>query len=107
MKRKSVERKEVQKLFNSRFFVNAAGDKELPIVIGRAASPRRFEGTTDKSKPLGIPYSNAKAWMDSAIMSDILSKLESLFIKTERLSFFWIMLAHTPQTLWGGFPTSL
>ena len=44
------------------FLVTAAGEKELPIVIGRAASPRCFKGLKDKTKPLGMPYySNAKA----------------------------------------------
>ena len=57
------------------FLVNAAGDKELPIVTDRAASPRCFKRIKNKTR-LGIPYySNAKAWMDSVIVSDILTKL--------------------------------
>ena len=57
------------------FIVNATGGKEMPIVIGKSASPRCFKGIKDKKTPLGVPYySNAKAWMDSVIMSDILSK---------------------------------
>ena len=58
------------------FFVNAAGEKEMPIVIGKSASPRCFKGIRDKKMPLGVPYySNAKAWMDSVIMLDILNKI--------------------------------
>ena len=37
------------------FLVNAAGGKELPIVIGRAASPRCFKDIKDKKQLLGIP----------------------------------------------------
>ena len=75
------------------FLVNAAGDKEMPIVIGRAASPRCFNGVKDKKKPLGIPYySNAKAWMDSVIMSDIVTKLNrNLPERREMCCCFWIM----------------
>ena len=58
------------------FFVNAAGEKEMPIVIGKSASPRCFKGTRDIKMPLGVPYhSNAKAWMDSVTMLDILNKI--------------------------------
>ena len=35
------------------FMVNDGGGKELPIVIGRATSPRCFKGIRDK----GVPYS--------------------------------------------------
>ena len=37
------------------FLVNTAGDKELPIVTGRASSPRCSKGIQDKKQPLGIP----------------------------------------------------
>ena len=48
------------------FFVNAAGGKELPIVIGKAASPRCFKGLKDKKMPHGLCYfSNPKAWMNT------------------------------------------
>ena len=58
------------------FFVNATGEKEMPIVIGKSASPRCFKGIRNKNMPLGVPYySNAKAWMDSVIMLDILNKM--------------------------------
>ena len=35
------------------FFVNAAGEKEMPIVIGKSAC---FKGIRDKKMPLGAPY---------------------------------------------------
>ena len=38
------------------FIANAAGEKEVPIVIGKAAKPRCFKGIRDLSNPLGIPY---------------------------------------------------
>ena len=45
----------------------------MPIVIGKAASPRCFKGLKDKKNPLGVPYySNDKAWMNSDIMFDVL-----------------------------------
>ena len=57
------------------FFVNAAGEKEVPVVIGKAAKPRCFKGLNDTTKPLGIPYySNPKSWMTSEIMEDIVGK---------------------------------
>ena len=37
------------------FLVNAAGEKEVPVVIGKAAKPRCFKGLNDVAKPLGIP----------------------------------------------------
>ena len=56
------------------FFANAAGGKEQPIVIGRAAKPRCFKGIRDEKKPEGIPYyANAKAWMTTQVMTNILA----------------------------------
>ena len=72
----------------------------MPIVIGRAASPRCFKGITDKSKQLAVPYySNAKAWVDSAIMSDILSKLNQKFVHQNRkvLLFLDNVSSHSPD----------
>ena len=66
------------------FFVNAAGEKEVPILIGKSASPRCFKGIRDR-KPLGVPYyANAKAWMDSVIMLDILNKLNRKLAQQKR-----------------------
>ena len=58
------------------FFANAAGGKEQPIVIGRAAKPRCFKGIRNQKKPEGIPYhANPKAWMTTHLMTDILTVL--------------------------------
>ena len=38
------------------FTVNAAGGKEVPIVIGKAATPRCFKGLKNKKNSLGVPY---------------------------------------------------
>ena len=60
------------------FFVNAAGGRELPIVIGRSANPRCFKGLRNKSNPHGLPYySNSKAWMNTDIMTTTITKLNA------------------------------
>ena len=57
-------------------FANAAREKELPVVIGKAAKPRCFKGLKDCTKPPGIPYyHNPKAWMTTDIMNCILTDL--------------------------------
>ena len=67
------------------FFATAAGGKKFPVVIGHAAKPRCFKGISEKSKPHGIPYySNKKAWMTSAIMEDILAKLNRKLVTQGR-----------------------
>ena len=45
------------------FFVNAAGGKEKPIVIGKSANPRCFRGIRDRST-LPCTYFNQKKGMD-------------------------------------------
>ena len=58
------------------FFVNTAGEKEDPIVIGKSAKPRCFKHLKDKTSPCKCRYfSNSKAWMNTDIMTDILFKL--------------------------------
>ena len=58
------------------FFVNAAGEKEDPIVIGKSAKPRCFKHLKDKTRPCKCSYfSNSKAWMNTDIMTVILFKL--------------------------------
>ena len=67
------------------FAANAAGRKETPIIIGKAASPRCFKGLRDKSKPLGISqFSNSKAWMTSEIFQTVLSLLNRRFARQRR-----------------------
>ena len=82
------------------FIVNAEGEKELPIVIGKAASPRCFKGLKDKKNPLGIPYyNNAKAWMDSVIMDDILTKCNKRLVQQDRKVILFLdnVSSHNPD----------
>lgn len=58
------EGKKAKERLTISFFVNAVGDKEPPIVIGKAAKPRCFKKVQNKNKPIGLPYySNKKAWI--------------------------------------------
>ena len=58
------------------FFVNAAGGKEDPIVIGKSAKPHCFKNMKDISRPYGCWYfSNRKAWMKSEIMEEVMTRL--------------------------------
>ena len=67
------------------FFANAAGDKEPPVVIGKAAKPRCFKGLRNLKKPHGIPYhSNTKAWMNNEIMTALLATLNRRLLRTGR-----------------------
>ena len=82
------------------FFVNAAGEKEVPVVIGKAAKPRCFKGLNDATKPLGIPYySNPKSWMTSEIMEDIVKKFNRKMQRKERHALLLIDNApsHSPN----------
>ena len=46
-----------------------------------------LQGHKDKKMPLGIPYySNAKAWMDSVIMLDILKKINRKLARQKTMS---------------------
>ena len=56
--------------------VNALGEKEPPIIIGRSLKPRCFKNVKDKRRPCGSYYfANKKAWMDSELMEEILRTL--------------------------------
>lgn len=58
------------------FFVNAAGGKEDPIIIGKSAKPRCFKNMKDIKRPYGCwYYSNPKAWMKTEIMQEVLTRL--------------------------------
>ena len=57
----------------------------MPIVVGKAASSRCFKDLRDKKNPLGVPYySNAKAWMNSDIMFDVLTKTNRKLAQQKR-----------------------
>ena len=56
------------------FFVNAAGRKEKPVIIGHAGSLRCFKNLRDRNQPYGYYYfSDKKAWMTNEIMTQILT----------------------------------
>ena len=58
------------------FFVNAAGEKEDPIIIGKYAKPRCFKNVKDIKRPYGCwYYSNSEAWMNTKIMKEVLTRL--------------------------------
>lgn len=80
--------------------MNAAGGKEPPIVIGKAASPRCFKGIKDKKMPHGLRYfSNSKAWMNSDIMDTILSNLNRRFVRERRKILLLLdnVSSHSPE----------
>ena len=67
------------------FFANAAGGKELPVVIGKAAKPRCFKGIRDPKKPAAIPYySSPKAWMTTNIIESVLTDLNRQMVRQGR-----------------------
>ena len=85
MKRECRSGKMVKERVTIAFFVNAAGEKEPPVIIGKSAPPRSFEGLMDKANPHGLPYfSNPKAWMNMEIMHAILAKLNRKIIRQGR-----------------------
>ena len=56
--------------------VNALGDKEPPIIIGRSLKPRCFKNVKDKKQPCGsYYYANKKTWMNSELIEEILRTL--------------------------------
>ena len=58
--------------------VNALGDKEPPIIIGRSLKPKCFKNVKDQRRPCGsYYYANKKAWMDSEFMEKILRTLKN------------------------------
>ena len=82
------------------FFVNAAGEKEDPIVIGRSAKPRCFKKLKDVKRPYKCHYfSNKKAWMNSEIMNAVLSQLNKRLTKEKRKIILFIDNApcHPPR----------
>jgi len=67
------------------FFVNAAGEKEDPIVIGKYAKPHCFNNLKDIERPHGCwYYANPKAWMNTEIMKDVLARLNEKLKRKKR-----------------------
>ena len=87
------------------FFVNAAGKKEDPIVIGKSEKPRYFKNLKDIKRPYKCPYfSNNKAWMNTDIMTEIFSKLNRHLKRNDRhILLFMDNAPCHPENLKGRF----
>ena len=72
------------------FFVNATGEKEDPIVIGKYAKPRCLKNLKDIKRPYRCWYfSNAKAGMTTVVLNEVLSRLNATLIcKKRRILLF-------------------
>ena len=66
------------------FFVNASGDKEKPIIIGKSANPRCFRGVSDRATLPCEYFSQPKAWMESDILTEILRKMNARLRREKR-----------------------
>ena len=85
------------------FFVNAAGEKEDPIVIGTYAKPPCFNNLKDIKRPYGCwYYANPKAWMNTEIMKDVLARLNEKLKRKKRnilpIAFQTSVLSFFPKT---------
>ena len=81
------------------FFVNAAGGKEDPVIIGHAVQPSCFKHLEDRKRPYGCHYfSSRKAWMTNDIMDSILSSLNQRLQRRQRniLLFLGNAPCHSP-----------
>ena len=63
------------------FLVNAAGDKEAPVVIWKSENPRCFRGMIKSTLPIKY-FSQKKAWMTGEILDNVLSSFNHK-IRTE------------------------
>ena len=77
--------KKAKQKITAAFFVNAAGGKETPILIGSSKKPHCFANVPDIPRPCGADYfSNDKGWMKSDIMINVLTKLNNKLKRTDR-----------------------
>ena len=77
--------KNAKQRITAAFFVNAAGAKESPILIGKSQKPRCFSKLQDISRPCGAQYfNNDKAWMRTEIMSNVITNLNSKMKRENR-----------------------
>ena len=66
-------------------FLNAVGENEDPISIGKYAKPRYFNNLKDIKRPYGCwYYANPKAWMNTEIMKDMLARLNEKLKRKKR-----------------------
>lgn len=75
--------KKVKERFTVAFFVTAAGKKEKPIVIWKSENPRCLKRFDKSLLPVDY-YSQKSAWMNGAIMEEILSKLNRRLSRSSR-----------------------
>ena len=90
------------------FFVNAVGEKEDRIVIGKYAKPRCLSKLKDIKSPYGCWYfSNLKAWMYTEIMKEVVTRLnERLRRKKQNILLFMDKAPCHPLALAKTCPTS-
>ncbi len=72
--RKGHGGKKSKQRFTVALIANAAGEKEMPIVIWRSAKPRCFKGVNVHQLPVQY-FNQKKAWMTGEIMDAVLTKL--------------------------------
>lgn len=71
--------KNAKQRITAAFFVNAAGGKETPILIGGSKGTHHFANLPDISRPCGADYfSHDKVWIKSDIIINVLTKLNKL-----------------------------
>ena len=67
------------------FFVSADGRKDTVVLIGSSKKPHCVANLVDISRPCGAQYfSNAKAWMKTEIMENVISQLNSKMKRENR-----------------------
>ena len=87
------------------FFVNAEGENEDPVVISTSVSPRCFKNLQSPSRLYNCSnLANSKAWMNTEIMTTIMSKLNRELKRNDKhiLLFMDTVPCHQ-QTLSGQF----
>ena len=71
------------------FFVNAAGDKEDPIVIGKSTKPRCFRNMNDMKRPYNCHYfANQKPWIYAEVMNEVSFRLNPRLRRNKRRILF-------------------
>ena len=76
------------------FSVNAAGEKEDPIVKGKYTKPRCFKNLKDIKRPYRCWYFfNTKAWMTTELMNEVLSRLNATLIRKKRSILLFLDIA--------------
>ena len=87
------------------FFVNAEGENEDPVVISTSVSPRCFKNLQSPSRLYNCSnLANSKAWMNTEIMTTIMSKLNRELKRNDKhILLFMDNVPCHQQTLSGQF----